>query len=322
MTKKTQQKEHGDVLRLVDCLENKGVFLSKTVIEFALALFGDTYREEFGSLIFASACIYVSMNVNECVVSMNTKTFLRKIGLSKRFERKFNHHYRKILSKYKLTPKKCNFGIAASVSYFCDTLNFSKRLKGFALRLAIEVEAKRLHVGKSPSAVAAGVVYIAGAIPNNRDLCIRQLDIKKISGVSTVTIRNRSQAIKRKLGNYIECFRAVYNKPSVDQKQVEEIFEPEFFGDSRERKDVTCEAAKALDKTWEVSLIEAGFPVIFGYWDEEFLANKESHKQTDGIRVKYSFEIDVKEKEEEYMLFHSEGNVTSNDSKKSKQSEK
>ena len=80
---------------------------------------------------------------------------------------------------------------------FANNLQIPESTKREAIKIFDTLKEKEVTAGKNPHAVAAAVLYMAG-IKTNVD--ITQQDIMRISGITTVTIRNRLQDYKK----YIE----------------------------------------------------------------------------------------------------------------------
>lgn len=80
---------------------------------------------------------------------------------------------------------------------FANNLQIPEITKREAIKIFDILKEKELTAGKNPNAVAATVIYMAG-IKTNIDLS--QHEITKISGITSVTIRNRLQDYKK----YIE----------------------------------------------------------------------------------------------------------------------
>ena len=80
---------------------------------------------------------------------------------------------------------------------FANNLQIPENTKREAIKIFDTLKEKEVTAGKNPHAVAAAVLYMAG-IKTNVD--ITQQDIMRISGITTVTIRNRLQDYKK----YIE----------------------------------------------------------------------------------------------------------------------
>jgi transcription initiation factor TFIIB len=80
---------------------------------------------------------------------------------------------------------------------FANNLQIPETTKREAIKIFDTLKEKELTAGKNPNAVAATVIYMAGIKTN---VNLTQQDITRISGITSVTIRNRLQDYKK----YIE----------------------------------------------------------------------------------------------------------------------
>jgi transcription initiation factor TFIIB len=78
-----------------------------------------------------------------------------------------------------------------------NNTNISERTKRKAVALIIEAQRKGISVGKDPMGIAASVLYLAGQVNGEPKT---QSDIAKASGVTEITVRNRSKELKARLG--------------------------------------------------------------------------------------------------------------------------
>jgi transcription initiation factor TFIIB len=80
---------------------------------------------------------------------------------------------------------------------FANNLQIPEITKREAIKIFDTLKEKELTAGKNPNAVAATVIYMAGIKTN---IVLSQHEITRISGITSVTIRNRLQDYKK----YIE----------------------------------------------------------------------------------------------------------------------
>lgn len=76
------------------------------------------------------------------------------------------------------------------VSRFAEELNVDDETIQEAMEILEVVLDKGLHAGKAPTAVAAGVLYAAGQLTNEK---LTQNEVARVADVSNVTIRSRYQ---------------------------------------------------------------------------------------------------------------------------------
>lgn len=84
------------------------------------------------------------------------------------------------------------------VSMISNKVGVSEKTKRLATSIFLEYEKSGNASGKSPTAVAATAVYLA-ALQNNEDFT--QREIARAASITEVTIRNRTAAIRKALGN-------------------------------------------------------------------------------------------------------------------------
>ncbi|WP_299290098.1 transcription initiation factor IIB [Nitrosopumilus sp.] len=94
--------------------------------------------------------------------------------------------YRMLFQKLRLDVPITN--PVNSIVKFSNNLNLPEKVKRDAVEIFESLKKEKVIAGKKPDAVAAASVYMA-CIQNNKD--ISQFKISEISGISTVTIRNR-----------------------------------------------------------------------------------------------------------------------------------
>lgn len=76
------------------------------------------------------------------------------------------------------------------------SLNLQEKVSRLAVEVASKYENTRFSFGKNPSGIAASSLYLS-CMKFGMD--ISQTDISNVSGISAVTIRNVSKAIRRSL---------------------------------------------------------------------------------------------------------------------------
>ncbi|HLI45583.1 MAG TPA: TFIIB-type zinc ribbon-containing protein [Geobacterales bacterium] len=145
-----------------------------------------------------SACIYSACKL--CDYPMPLKELLGKMDVR---SRNFSKYYARI---QEVVPKEFNNKIRSN-----STLNYVPPLVD-RLKLGSEIEITTKNIlekalnsgmiaGKSPLSLAAAAVYIACTLTDNRRT---QRQIAEVSGVTEVTIRNRSKELIRSLDISIE----------------------------------------------------------------------------------------------------------------------
>ena len=112
-------------------------------------------------------------NVERSVLSRDFRTIVKKLGLT--------------IGQYDTT---------SFISKISNNLNLSEKTKRDAFNILKKCEIERITAGKHPVAQAAASLYLACMI-NGEKISQRKFAIE--SGISDVTIRNRSALIKKTL---------------------------------------------------------------------------------------------------------------------------
>jgi transcription initiation factor TFIIB len=133
------------------------------------------------------ACLYIACR------DMDTSRTM--IDISNQLQEKpkiIAKSYRMLFQNLKLTipiPDTIN-----TIIKIANNLQVSEKTKREAIKIYDMLKKKELTAGKNPHAVAATVIYMAGI---NTNCNLTQLEISKISGITSVTIRNRLQDYRK-----------------------------------------------------------------------------------------------------------------------------
>lgn len=103
--------------------------------------------------------------------------------------------YRFLVNELDLTPE--TYSPADFVERILNEVGVGKKTRLDAIRLMSEVLDAGISTSKNPMSMAAAVVHLASL--KNREK-ISQLKISEASGISSVTIRDRSKEIRKKIG--------------------------------------------------------------------------------------------------------------------------
>ncbi len=104
-----------------------------------------------------------------------------------------------IAQSYRMLFRRLNLQISVpdstnSIVRFSNNLGLSEQIKRDAILILDTLKEKQLVSGKKPDAVSATVIYMA-CIRNNEN--ISQNKISKVSGITSITIRNRFKEFKK-----------------------------------------------------------------------------------------------------------------------------
>ncbi len=136
-----------------------------------------------------SASLYASCRQN------NTPRTLDDIANAGNIERRIlSRDLRTIIKKLGL--KLNQYNTASFIVKISNNMNLSEKTKRDAFNILKRCEDEKITAGKNPVAQAAASLYIASILNGEK---ISQKKFSKESGVSDVTIRNRSNLIKKTL---------------------------------------------------------------------------------------------------------------------------
>lgn len=168
--------------------------LSDAVIDRAAYLYRKAARAQLvrGRTVksIVGACVYAA-----CRDMETTRTI---IDISNHLQEK-----RKLIAKsYRILFQNLRLAVSVTdpincIIKFANNLQIPEITKREAIKIFDILKEKELTAGKNPNAVAATVIYMAGIKTN---INLSQHEITRISGITSVTIRNRLQDYKK----YIE----------------------------------------------------------------------------------------------------------------------
>jgi transcription initiation factor TFIIB len=174
-----------DKLALSDAVIERAAYLYRKAAKAQL-IRGRTVKSIVG------ACVYTA-----CRDMETTRTI---IDISNHLQEKrklIAKAYRMLFQNLRLTvpvtdPINC-------IIKFANNLQIPEITKREAIKIFDTLKEKELTAGKNPNAVAATVIYMAGIKTN---ISLPQHEITRVSGITSVTIRNRLQDYKK----YIELY--------------------------------------------------------------------------------------------------------------------
>ena len=89
------------------------------------------------------------------------------------------------------------FDSSEFITRISSEVDISEKTQRDALNIISQATEKEISAGKNPLALAAAALYISCVLNQERK---KQADIAKASGITAVTIRNRSMALRKALG--------------------------------------------------------------------------------------------------------------------------
>lgn len=179
--------------------------LSKDVIKKARKFYWKKARYGITSLeLYALASIFAAVKTSECLpISLTKFSMYYNPGSDKNDSTLKTSNtrmvaigkvYRKIVERENLKVNVCTVQPTIFVDSGCKALKLSNRVRGFARRVNEAVMKKRLHIGKNPSVVAGGIVYLT-CLEHNIKKC--QRDIGEVFRITEVSVRNSYKRIMR-----------------------------------------------------------------------------------------------------------------------------
>lgn len=167
-------------MMLSDAISERAAYLYRKAAENKLVR-GRSVRAVVG------ACIYAA-----CRDFGTTRTIIE-------ISKKMNERRTIIAQSYRMLFQKLSLQVSIpdptnSIIRFSNNLGLSEPTKRDATFILDKLKEKQLVAGKKPDAVAAVVIYMA-CIRNNEN--ISQHKISEVSGVTSVTIRNRLREYKK-----------------------------------------------------------------------------------------------------------------------------
>jgi transcription initiation factor TFIIB len=127
------------------------------------------------------ACLYVAcrdMDAPRTIADISQQTQVKPKSVAK--------SYRVLFQNLKLTVPVPD--TTHSIIKIANNLRISETTKREAMKIYDLLREKELTAGKNPCAVASAVIYMAGIISHEN---ITQRAISKVSGITSVTLRNR-----------------------------------------------------------------------------------------------------------------------------------
>ncbi|QDI88289.1 transcription factor TFIIB [Candidatus Nitrosopumilus sp. SW] len=167
--------------------------ISENTIESTSALFRRAQKHQLirgrSSNDLMAAALYVS-----CRQTMTPRS-LEDISETANITKKhLQKSVRVLINEFELVLPQYN--ISSFLTKLSNDLGFSEKTKRYALNILSDVEKCGSAAGKNPIGQAAASLYLASMLMGEN---ISQKIFSKISGVSTVTLRNRKNTIQKLL---------------------------------------------------------------------------------------------------------------------------
>jgi len=165
--------------------------ISDNIVEAACSLFRRAQKHQLirgrSSNDLMAAALYVSCRENM------TPRSLEEISETGNLRKKYLQKSVRILIKeFSLKPPQ--YAISSFVTKLSNDLGISEKTKRYALKILSDFEKYGSSAGKNPIGQAAASLYLASMLMGDR---ISQSKFSKITGVSTVTLRNRKNTMQK-----------------------------------------------------------------------------------------------------------------------------
>lgn len=168
----------------------------KPVRETAKRLYQDVYEQDLyqgrtlenilaGTVYIACREVGHACNPSRVAVALDTNRD-ELLSAGRHLMKRLNHQFQPI------DPEPY-------VQNICEGLGLSAEFEATAISVLEACREDGIHSGKSPTGVAAGIVYATSTL---EDETVTQSEISEVSDVSTVTIRNRYR-------KQLQCFKNV-----------------------------------------------------------------------------------------------------------------
>lgn len=189
-TRKSSQRTLITSLTFLNGLKEK-LGISDNTIEVTCSLFRRAQKHQLirgrSSNHLMAASLYVS-----CRQTMTVRS-LEEISETGNITKKYlQKSVRVLIEEFNL--KLPQYSISSFLTKLSNDLGISEKTKRYALRILADVEKCGSSVGKSPIGQAAASLYLASMLMGDN---IPQSKFSEISGVSTVTLRNRKNTIQK-----------------------------------------------------------------------------------------------------------------------------
>jgi len=189
-TKKSSQRTLVKSLTFLNGLKEK-LGISENTVEVTCSLFRRAQKHQLirgrSSNYLMAASLYVS-----CRQTMTPRS-LEKISETGNITKKYlQKSVRVLIDEFDLVLPQYN--ISSFLTKLSNDLGISEKTKRYALKILSDVEKCGSAAGKNPIGQAAASLYLASMLMGDD---VNQRKFSEISGVSTVTLRNRKNTIQK-----------------------------------------------------------------------------------------------------------------------------
>lgn len=190
---RTLSRSLGPALSIFDSLRIR-LSISDPVIEEAAYIYRKALAAKIckgrNSSSMACAALYAACR------EFDTPRTLRDVSIAGNVRKKdISRTYRILIRKLGLNLNP--FSAVEFITRISNEIGISEKTRRDALRMTSTIDGCEAGAGKNPMSMAAAVLFLSCLINNEKK---SQMDIARIAGVTTVTIRNRIQSLRKELG--------------------------------------------------------------------------------------------------------------------------
>lgn len=189
-TKKSSERTLVTSLTFLNGLKEK-LGISDNTVEATCSLFRRAQKHQLirgrSANDLMAAALYVS-----CRENMTPRSLERISEMGNITKKHLQKAVRVLIEEFSLKPPQYN--ISSFLTKLSNDLNISEKTKRYALKILSDVEKCGSAAGKNPIGQAAASLYLASMLMGEN---IPQSKFSKISGVSTVTLRNRKNTMQK-----------------------------------------------------------------------------------------------------------------------------
>ncbi|MHA7647424.1 transcription initiation factor IIB [Nitrosopumilus sp. S4] len=189
-TKKSSQRTLVKSLTFLNGLKEK-LGVSENTLEIACSLFRKAQKHQLikgrSSNQLMAASLYISCR--QTMTPRSLDEISEKGNITKKYLQK---SVRVLIDEFNLNLPQYN--ISSFLTKLSNDLGISEKTKRYALKILYDIEKCGSAAGKNPIGQAAASLYLASMLMGGN---VSQNEFSEISGVSTVTLRNRKNTIQK-----------------------------------------------------------------------------------------------------------------------------
>lgn len=191
-TKKSSERTLIKALSFLNGLKEK-LGIPENTIEITCALYRKAQKNRLtrgrSSNSLMAAALYVS-----CRQTMTPRSLHDISGVGNISKKSIQKTVRMLIQENNI--KVPQYDMSSFITKLSNNLGIREKTKRYALKILDDIIRKKSSDGKNPIGQATAALYLASMLQGE---CINQNKFAKTSGISTVTIRNRTNTIRKVL---------------------------------------------------------------------------------------------------------------------------